>query len=104
MKIGLTAKDRMAIIAILPTQGKLTDLVEILELIKTIKFTKEETESLNLKTEDGKVTWDVTKEEDKEFEITFEQVKIIKDVIKKLDDENNIDISIVDTCLKFSKL
>ena len=56
MKIGLTAKDRMAIIAILPTQGKLTDLVEILELIKTIKFTKEETESLNLKTEDGKVT------------------------------------------------
>ena len=71
MKIGLTAKDRMAIIAILPTQGKLTDLVEILELIKTIKFTKEETESLNLKTEDGKVTWDVTKEEDKEFEITF---------------------------------
>ena len=27
-----------------------------------------------------------------------------KDVIKKLDDENNIDISIVDTCLKFSKL
>ena len=78
MKIGLTAKDRMAIIAILPTQGKLTDLVEILELIKTIKFTKEETESLNLKTEDGKVTWDVTKEEDKEFEITFEQIKIIK--------------------------
>ena len=104
MKIGLTAKDRMAIIAILPTQGKLTDLVEILELIKTIKFTKEETESLNLKTEDGKVTWYVTKEEDKEFEITFEQIKIIKDVIKKLDDENNIDISIVDTCLKFSKL
>ena len=104
MKIGLTAKDRMAIIAILPTQGKLTDLVEILELIKTIKFTKEETESLNLKTEDGKVTWDVTTEEDKEFEITFEQIKIIKDVIKKLDDENNIDISIVDTCLKFSKL
>lgn len=42
MEISLNVVDRLTIISILPSSGKLTDLVEIFDLVKKLKFSDEE--------------------------------------------------------------
>lgn len=104
MKVELNIKDRLALVSILPAQGKMTDLVEVIDLIKLIRLTDTEKAEIGYKENEGRIFWDVTKETPREFEINFEQLRIIKESIKKLDDEGKIDLSILNTCLKFSKL
>lgn len=104
MDISLNVKDRLTLISILPTTGKMTDLVEVLELIKVLKFTEEEKEKICYREEGGKILWNVLKEKPRDININFEQLRIIKDKIKELDEGGKIDINMLDTCLKFSKL
>ena len=104
MKLNLSVRDRLTVIALLPNTGKMTDLVEIMELLKILKFSDEERAKLNYREDNGKIYWDVSKEESREFDINFEQLRIIKDRISELDKESKIDLGTLDTCLKFSKL
>lgn len=104
MKVELNIKDRLVLVSILPVQGKMADLVEVIDLIRLIKLTDNEKEEIGYKESNGRVLWDVTKETPKEFEINFEQLRIVKESIKKMDDEGKVDLSILNTCLKFSKL
>lgn len=104
MKISLNVKDRLAIIALLPTTGKLTDLVEVIELVKLLKFSDEEKKTIEYREKEGKILWDTTKERELEVDINFEQLRIVKDKIKELDEAGQISLAILDTCLKFSKL
>lgn len=104
MDISLNVKDRLTLISILPTTGKMTDLVEVLELIKVLKFTEGEKEEICYREEGGKILWNILKEKPRDININFEQLRIIKDKIKELDEGGKIDINMLDTCLKFSKL
>lgn len=104
MKVELNIKDRLVLVSILPAQGKMTDLVEVIDLIKLIRLTDTEKAEIGYKENEGRIFWDVTKETPREFEINFEQLRIVKESIKKLDDEGKVDLSILNTCLKFSKL
>lgn len=104
MKIDLNVKDRLAIISILPTQGNITDLVEVMEIIKKIKFNEQEKQDLNFIEEGSKITWDTSLEKNNTFDFNFEQIKLIKQTIDKLNELNKIDINILDTCLKFRNL
>lgn len=38
MEVNLNIKDRITLISILPSTGKITDLVEVMDLVKLIKF------------------------------------------------------------------
>lgn len=104
MKVELSIKDRLVLVSILPVQGKMVDLVEVMDLIRLIRLTDAEKAEIEYKESEGRVLWDITKETPREFEINFEQLRIIKESIKKMDDEGKIDLSILNTCLKFSKL
>lgn len=104
MKIDLNVKDRLAIISILPTQGSITDLVEVMEIIKKIKFSEQEKQDLSFSEDNGKITWDMSLEKDNSFDLSFEQVRLIKQTIDKLNEANKIDINILDTCLKFRSI
>lgn len=105
MKINLSVKDRLTLTTIVPSSGSMVELMEILELLKTIRFSDEEKSEINYRqSKSGVVEWDVEKESEKEFEINSEQIRIIKEVIGKLDEEKKITLSTLDTCLKFSKL
>lgn len=72
MKIDLNVKDRLAIISILPTQGSITDLVEVMEIIKKIKFSEQEKQDLSFSEDNGKITWDMSLEKDNSFDLSFE--------------------------------
>lgn len=104
MEISLNVIDRLTIISILPSSGKLSDLVEIFDLVKKLKFSDEERKELGMVTNQEKVTWNLEKDIEKKFEISFEQLRIIKDKIKELDEKELINIASLETCLKFSKL
>lgn len=104
MKIDLNVKDRLAIISILPTQGSITDLVEVMEIIKKIKFSEQEKQDLSFSEDNGKITWDMSLEKANSFDLSFEQVRLIKQTIDKLNEANKIDINILDTCLKFRSI
>lgn len=104
MTVELNVKDRLVLVSILPAQGKMTDLVEVIDLIRLIKLTDDEKTEIGYTEKEDRIFWDITKETPREFEINFEQLRIIKESIKKMDDEGKIDLSILNTCLKFSKL
>lgn len=104
MTVELNVKDRLVLVSILPVQGKMTDLVEVIDLIRLVKLTDDEKTEIGYTEKEGRIFWDITKETPREFEINFEQLRIIKESIKKMDDEGKIDLSILNTCLKFSKL
>ena len=104
MKISLNIKDRITLISILPSTGKIADLVEIMDLVRLIKFSDEERKAVNLEEKDGRITWDVSADIPKTYDINFSQVSIVKDTIKKMDDAGRISLNMLDTCLKFSKL
>lgn len=87
MKIELNIKDRLAIINMLPSTGKLTYLVEVLDLIKLIKFTQEENDKYSIKSDGNRIIWNIELDSNKEFDLNIEQINIIKDQIKKLDNE-----------------
>lgn len=104
MEVNLNIKDRITLISILPSTGKITDLVEVMDLVKLIKFSDEERKLVNLEEKDGRITWDISADTPKTYNINFAQVSIIKDTIKKMDDAGSISLNMLDTCLKFSKL
>lgn len=104
MKISLNIKDRITLISILPSTGKIADLVEIMDLVRLIKFSDEERKAVNLEEKDGRITWDVSADIPKTYDINFSQVSIVKDTIKKMDDAGSISLNMLDTCLKFSEL
>lgn len=104
MEINLNVADRLTIMSILPTTGKIQDLVEVFDIVKKIKFSDSEQKELNMTTRDNRVYWDTNKELEKPFEMSIEQIKIIKDKIKELDERGAVSMTSLETCLKFSKL
>lgn len=104
MEINLNVVDRLTIISILPSSGKLVDLVEIFDLVKKLKFSDEEKIKLEMVANKEKVMWNLEKDIERKFEISFEQLRIVKDKIKELDEKGLINIASLETCLKFNKL
>lgn len=104
MKIGLNIKDRLTIISILPTQGKITELVDVMDLVKILKFSEEEKKLVDYIENNGKITWNIEKDKTRDFDVTVDQIRIIQSTIKKMDDAGEITLNILDTCLKFKDL
>lgn len=104
MKIKLNTLDRLTLVYILPTTGSIQELVEVMDIVRLVKFTEDEKKAINYKEDNGRITWDVNSDVGKEIEFTFEQLKVIKDTISSLDKDGKITLNILDTCLKFSKL
>lgn len=104
MVVNLSIRDRLTIIAMLPTAGNMSDLVEIVELVKSLRFTDEEKDEIQYKEDGGQIKWNPSKDIQKEVDINYSQLGIIKKRIQELDSEGKITLSTLDTCLKFSKL
>lgn len=102
MELGI--KDRLSIIQMLPQSSSLTDMVDILDIIKKVRIEKEEADKIHYQEYDGRISWDSRCEEPKEVQFTFEQVKILKSAVAVLDAEKKVNPSNLDICLKINNL
>lgn len=104
MTINLNVRDRLVIISILPQNGSLEEMVEILEIVKKIKFSEEEKQDIKYIQNENKIEWDLDKDLGRDFEFSIDQIKILKDCVKELDKNKKIDLNLLDTCIKINKL
>lgn len=96
----LTVKDRLMIIGMLPSEGNLSDMTEIYDLVRLLRLEDPEKNYINYREVDGSIKWDADKAEDKEINLTSVQKRILNDVINKLDKNNQIGLNQVETIIK----
>lgn len=98
-------KERLILLQILPTQGSLSEMVEIMDLAKQLKLNDEEKNSVSFN-EDGKgnITWDIDKDPNIDITISSDMIKILKETINKLDKDKKITPQLVDLAIKITKL
>jgi hypothetical protein len=66
----LTIKDRLMIINMLPSEGSLSDMTEIYDLVRELRIEDVEKDYINYREENGSIKWDADKAEDKEINLT----------------------------------
>ena len=100
----LNIKNRLILLQILPTQGSLSEMVEIMDLAKLIKLSDEEKKLIAYTEDNGNITWDSDKDPNKDIPLNSDKIKILKDIINKLDSEKKISIAMLDLALEINKL
>lgn len=96
----LTVKDRLMIIGMLPSEGNLSDMTEIYDLVRLLRLEDPEKNNINYREVDGSIKWDADKAKDKEINLTSVQKRILNDVINRLDKNNQIGLNQVETIIK----
>lgn len=103
--MNLTIKNRLILLQILPIQGSLSEMVDVLELAKQLKLTDEEKKLINYTEDNDKNSyWDLDKDFEKDFQLTTDMIAILKNIISKLDEEKKLPLVMVDLALKINNL
>ena len=98
-------KERLILLQILPTQGSLSEMVEIMDLAKQLKLNDEEKNSVSFNEDSkGNITWDIDKDPNIDITISSDIIKILKETINKLDKDKKITPQLVDLAIKITKL
>ena len=98
-------KERIILLQILPTQGSLSEMVEIMDLAKQLKLNDEEKNSVSFNEDSkGNITWDIDKDPNIDITISSDMIKILKETINKLDKDKKITPQLVDLAIKITKL
>lgn len=100
----LNIKNRLILLQILPIQGSLSEMVEIMDLAKLVKLSDEEKELIAYTEDNGNITWDSDNDPNKDIPLNSDKIKILKDIINKLDSEKKISIAVLDLALEINKL
>lgn len=96
----LTIKDRLMIINMLPSEGSLSDMTEIYDLVRELRIEDVEKDYINYREENGSIKWDASKAKEKEVNLTSAQKRILDTTIAKLDKNNQIGLNQVETIIK----
>lgn len=100
----LKIKDRIAILDMLPQTGSISEMVDIMEIIKKIRVGKEEKDKVEYVETQNSISWNINLDEGKEIEFSFEELSILKAAVKKLDQEKKVNAANLDICLKINSL
>lgn len=96
----LTIKDRLMLIGMLPSEGNLSDMTEIYDLVRALRIEDPEKNYINYREVNGSIVWDADKAKTKEITLTSAQKRIINDAINKLDKNNQIGLNQIETIMK----
>lgn len=100
-----TIKERLILLQILPTQGSLSEMVDVMDLAKQLKLNDEEKNSVSFNEDSkGNITWDIDKDPNIDITISSDMIKILKETINKLDKDKKITPQLVDLAIKITKL
>ena len=102
--MNLNVQERIAILQMLPQNGSLYEMVDIMEIIKKVRITSEEKDELEYMEGKGVISWNINKDLGKEVEFKHDEIGILKSAVKKLDEEKKVNVSNLDICLKINNL
>lgn len=100
----LYVKERLSILQMLPENGSLSEMVDVMEIVKKVRITQEEKTKIEYKETSGSIIWNVTKDEGIDIEFTFEEISVLKSAVARMDKEKKINMSILDVCLRIKNL
>ena len=100
----LKIKDRIAILDMLPQTGSISEMVDIMEIIKKMRVGKVEKDKVEYVETQNSISWNINLDEGKEIEFSFEELTILKTAVKKLDSEKRVNAANLDICLKINSL
>ena len=100
----LYVKERLAILQMLPENGSLSEMVDVMEIVKKIRITQEERTKIEYKETSGSIIWNISKDEGLDVDFTFEEISVLKDAVSRMDREKKINMSILDVCLRIKNL
>lgn len=96
----VNVKERLSLLQLLPTQGSITEMVEVYDLARELKLSDDEKGLINYSEDNANIRWDSTKDPNKEITINSSQYKILMESIDKLDAQKQIPLSMVPLILK----
>lgn len=102
--MNLSVKDRIAIMDMLPQAGSISEMIDIMEIIKKVRLDQEEKSKIEFRESQGSISWNATLDKGKEIEFSFEELSILKVAVKKLDSEKKVNAANLDICLKINSL
>lgn len=88
----------------LPQNGSICEMVDIMEITKKVRINQEEKKEIEYKECNGVISWNVSKDKGKEVEFSYEELSILKVSVKKLDEEKKVNAANLDICLKINSL
>lgn len=96
----MTIKERLMLLQILPTQGSVSEMVDVYDLARELKLSDEEKKEINYVESNASVRWDIDRDPNKEINISSDQLKIIMNQIDVLDKQKQIPLSMIELILK----
>ena len=102
MKLNL--KDRIILMNILPAQGSIKDIANVIECNKLLSITDAEGKEYDYKNDGQRATWNPDVDTTKEIKLKHEHVSLLKKEIEKLDSEGKVIREQYETFVKIQKL
>lgn len=96
----MTIKERLSLLQILPTQGSVSEMVDVYDLARELKLSDEEKRNISYVESSSSIKWDDTKDPNKEINLTSDQHKLIMKQIDILDKQKQIPLSMIELILK----
>lgn len=96
----MTIKERLSLLQILPTQGSVSEMVDVYDLARELKLSDEEKGNISYVESGNNIKWDDTKDPNKEINLTSDQHKLIMKQIDVLDKQKQIPLAMIELILK----
>lgn len=96
----MTIKERLSLLQILPTQGSVSEMVDVYDLARELKLSDKEKGDTDYIESGSSIKWDFDKDPNKEINITSDQYKLIMNQIDILDRQKQIPLAIIELILK----
>lgn len=95
----MVIKDRLSLLQILPTQGSVSEMVDVYDLARELKLSDEEKGEVNYIESDNSIKWDFNKDPNKEIKLSKDQLKIVLNQIDELDKHKKVPLSMIELIL-----
>lgn len=102
MKLDL--KDRIILMNVLPAQGTIKEIANVIECNKLLAITEAESKDYGYHNDGQQATWNPDIDTTKEIKLKHEHVSLLKKEIERLDSEEKVNRGQYETFVKIQKL
>lgn len=86
----LNVSERVTLLSCLPEQGDFVTLKIVRKLREALAFDEDEISRMNVKQDDGRITWNPAADEGKDVVVGEKAHDIVSDCLRKLDQEKKL--------------